>query len=246
MSTTKSTKKTISNETGINLVDYLIFDNEKEHEHYDTYLELKGIDVHRYIINQLGLDSNNKIKYKRVADTYRYDKRLRKILYKYISALEEQIRGQVSNTYNNPIENKFKIKMDQSIKKQKSNTTLFEYLESLNFSDLMNILNNFNDENKRIMFPSIKEDKVKQKLENIRKLRNDVSHHNFIIFDENIQLELKGRILDLYSVLNPFHKEFLKNSINNALTVNDYINEDNIDQKITYQLEVDLKYIIKI
>jgi hypothetical protein len=87
------------------LIDKLNFIDEEERYHASRYLEFKGVMNHINIINFLiddGVniyDEEKKIKYSIVKSFYRYDKRLRKIAYKFIATFEEYIKAQICNSY---------------------------------------------------------------------------------------------------------------------------------------------------
>lgn len=67
----------------------LIFSNVQEEECCSKYFDLKGVVYYVVLINFIGLDDDGKIKYKIVFDLYKYDKRFRNCLYKFILVFEE-------------------------------------------------------------------------------------------------------------------------------------------------------------
>lgn len=76
----------------------VISDNEKEHAY--KFLASKGIVKHILIKNHLLVwGEKDSADYATIASTYRYDKRLRAILFKYISYLEEFYRGKLLDKY---------------------------------------------------------------------------------------------------------------------------------------------------
>jgi len=78
-------------------VSRMEFEDEEERERCLQYLNLKGVAYHTVLANYIGLNVNGIIQYKRVQNLYIYDKRVRNILYRYLSALEEGIRGIIAN-----------------------------------------------------------------------------------------------------------------------------------------------------
>lgn len=97
----------------------------------------KGIEKHilikEYLLNWRSV---SKIKYAEIATTYRYDKRIRNVLYKYISYLEEFFRSNILDSYINRIDQIFWIpKLKSLLEKNRQN--LNAALESLSFRDLL-------------------------------------------------------------------------------------------------------------
>ena len=77
-------------------------------------LKSKGIEKHILIKDKLlTWSETNSIDYEKVASTYRYDKRIRYVLFKYLSYLEEFYRGVILDTYIYNINQVFWIKQLQ-------------------------------------------------------------------------------------------------------------------------------------
>jgi len=91
------------------------FEDDKEEDRCRLYLDLKGVSYHTVLVNYIGLNENDKIEYKKVKNLYIYDKRIRKILYKFLSALEEGIRGCISNKFCSDLSRKKIIKFNLQI-----------------------------------------------------------------------------------------------------------------------------------
>lgn len=63
-------------------------------------LKSKGVEKHILIKDRLlTWSESDSIEYTKVASTYRYDKRIRYILFKYLSYLEEFYRGVILDNY---------------------------------------------------------------------------------------------------------------------------------------------------
>ena len=72
---------------------------EEEKEKSIHYLQYRGVDEHNHIRQHLESLSGEKVSYAEIATAFRYDKRIRRVLYKYIGLLEESIRAYISNKY---------------------------------------------------------------------------------------------------------------------------------------------------
>ena len=65
-----------------------------------NYLKTKGIEKHILIKEKLlSWSESGNIEYTKVASTYRYDKRIRLVLFKYLSYLEEFYRAIILDHY---------------------------------------------------------------------------------------------------------------------------------------------------
>ena len=77
----------------------LIID-EEDKERAERFLTSKGVEKHIILKEKLfNWIEGDKIEYSLIASTYRYDKRLRNILFKYISYLEEFYRSVILDEY---------------------------------------------------------------------------------------------------------------------------------------------------
>lgn len=77
-------------------------------------LKSKGVEKHILIKDKLlAWSESDSIEYTKIASTYQYDKRIRSVLFKYISYLEEFYRGVILDSYINRVKQKFWVKMLQ-------------------------------------------------------------------------------------------------------------------------------------
>ncbi len=205
------------------LMKLMIFNNEEERERCSKYLDLKGVAYHVVLINHAGLYQNGTIKYKTVSDIYKYDKRLRNRLYKFLAAFEEQIRGFIANSYNHGLE---RLKHSEHISGELKNESNIAYeLENLTFGQLLEIVEVLSKRDMKKMFP--KSDKyLFQNLIAIKELRNAISHHRILlIYDEfetcyidgEEKKDLASNIKNLINLIDEFYKQFLIDSINGAI-----------------------------
>lgn len=201
----------------------LKFANDEEREKCSKYLDLKGIAYHVVLINNIGLDKNGEITYKKISDLYKYDKRLRNRLYKFISAFEEQIRGFIANRYS--------AGLDSSLLGTKVNELLDSgsyitiALEELSFSELMNVVKELSEKDLNKLFPNVDQYLFKN-LDAVRELRNAISHNKIILFYEEFEScyidgiekkDLASNIKNLSNLIDEYYKQFLIDSINDAV-----------------------------
>lgn len=155
-----------------------ITDEEKKKAEY--YLKYRGIEAHEKIHKFLNSLTGDVISYSAIATAFRYDKRIRRILYKYIGFLEEMVRAYIANIYNKKI-----YILDRIRKKPieiNQRTSLFEGLCELTFSELIMQIDKLSDYDKRELFPCYNTEKeLKKDLHALVVLRNEVSHNRFLL-----------------------------------------------------------------
>lgn len=199
----------------------MIFGNQKEKERCDEYLDLKGVAYHAVLANYIGLDDNGKIEYKKVQNIYVYDKRIRYILYKFLSALEEGIRGYISNHYNSM--DKVKSLSSKIHLAVEDGSSLSKELENFDFNALIQLTQKLKPDDLKILFND--NENLEINLQAVRILRNTVSHHRMLfvyedfdecIIDNVLSDTLTANIINLSKLLNPYYKFFLIEAINNA------------------------------
>ena len=83
---------------------------EEEKLKSEIYLKYRGIDAHDNLRCFLQSLSCKKVTYSSIATAFRYDKRIRRIIFKYIGFGEEAIRAYISNKYADDIESLHCIK----------------------------------------------------------------------------------------------------------------------------------------
>ncbi len=234
-----SSKKKLSLSASVStFLNSMVFSSSEEKDDCIKYLNLKGISYHTVLANYIGFNENNKIEYKKIATLYKYDKRVRNILYKFLSAFEEGVRAFISNRYSNNLN---QIKNKTILENIKEGSSLSKELENLVFGKLLNLsrslYKNLSSEAKRNLYGNIKEENLKMNLEAIRELRNVVSHHRILCVYEDFEEcfvdnkktdSLIHNIKNLYNLLNPYYKQFFKEKINNSC--NDF--KDLLPQKV--------------
>ena len=99
-------------------------------------LQSKGVEKHLLIKKRLlARTEGDNIEYEKIASTYRYDKRIRHILFKYISYLEEFYRAIILDNYFNRTRQKFWIEEFQN-KIEEFNHNLNDALEHIDFREV--------------------------------------------------------------------------------------------------------------
>lgn len=159
------------------LLDNIIFNSNEEYEEALKYIEIKGIAQYGRILNYC-VDFSIEPTYVAISSLYRYDKRLRYNVYRYLGTVEEYIRAILGNNFENDQNGLSKTKVFS--KHYENINSLSLALERLTFNELINLVllnkiffaNFFNLDNLSINFNAL------------RVLRNKVCHHNFLLIEK--------------------------------------------------------------
>lgn len=200
-------------------------------------LKAKGVEKHILIKNKLlNWVIDNKVRYSQVASTYRYDKRIRKVLFKFISYLEEFYRAVIlDNYYNN-----YDVLIDE-IKDEvhKYDGSLNEALEDLEFRLLLKQVKVLPQE-VRSLCP-LPPRRIRENTFALKELRNAVMHNKFLLLyrgfavcyvkgvDNNKSANLKANILNLISFLPKKVGEKCRDEINACKDERDNIDKTRWD-----------------
>lgn len=167
------------------LMQFIEFSSQEEKEECNFYLDMKGVEIHRQIMEYLQFDfcEESRIKWRIVSQKLKEDKRLRDKLYIYLATLEEYIRAYISNKYQDNASQNFWIDGKSAWNKIKTNLqngqTLFEVLQNTDFGTLIRQVKNLPIEDKEELFDKgIGSD---SNLDAVIDLRNAVSHHKFLL-----------------------------------------------------------------
>lgn len=226
----------------IDLIDI----QQEEIDKAKHYLDLKGVNLHHSIYSYLSSFTASKIKYCEIATTYRYDKRIRKVLYKYIGLLEEKIRAYIDNNYSDEMD---QLNLTAKIAKTlKSEKVLYKALDKTLFSDLIAQVLVLSDEDIHSIFPdTIFESK---NLKALAELRNAVSHNRFLLnyldFKEcNIDGSISGSLhANLTNLANHLEKSIKQSFINEINSCSAF--EENDGSSNPFQTEWILPTFVKI
>lgn len=198
----------------INSFFSLISINENEKELAREYVELRGLDEHIMMANYLSSYlEEGKPTYSEVATAFRYDKRIRRIVYKYIGLLEEYYRSFLCNNYTSTSELQIK-----------TNKSLYDYCSNSLFSRVVNIVWSLDDTRREELFES--KIVLKKNLDALVTLRNAISHNwtliNYRNYDEvtltngEIGCSLLANVKNLMFLLPNKIQGSFKEDINNA------------------------------
>ncbi|RJP62544.1 MAG: hypothetical protein C4543_01810 [Ignavibacteriales bacterium] len=195
-----------------------IEDNEKDT--FLNYIRLKGRFLHKQVYDTILL-TDKSAKYSEISRIIRYDKHIRDVLYKYLSALEEQWRAIAFDNFDYESDKNEVIKKEidlskVSVKKQFADSTF--YWSSYNKSFTLNKLIDVFKANRYTLDLNITDEMY----QTIKTLRNSVMHHNLIMFsykttveDVNHEIEsLESKISLLWKLLDDNMKEAFEKAIN--------------------------------
>lgn len=177
-----------------------------------NYLKTKGIEKHILIKEKLlSWSESGNIEYTKVASTYRYDKRIRLVLFKYLSYLEEFYRAIILDHYITKTRQSFWInELKEKLKEYSYN--LNDALEHLDFASLLIQSQQLPKAIKELcLFPTGKH--LKDNSIALKELRNAVMHNKFLLLyrgfnecfvqgvDDGKSANLKANILNLIQFL---------------------------------------------
>ena len=185
------------------------------------YLDVRGISEHIFVAEYLQSLKADKVTYAEVATAFRYDKRIRRIIYKYIGFLEEYIRAYIINKYEDAYSN---ISLTNTVLKNiNKSPSFYEAVIGLTFGELISqVLLLPNDDINNLFHCDFSQ----QNLRALVGLRNEVNHNRFLLHNKSLrecqvgaiyQCSLYANILNLINHLpDGFAKSFVK-EINDAM-----------------------------
>jgi hypothetical protein len=215
-------------------------------------LKSKGIEKHilikDYLMTWRRGEVEKKIRYSEIASIYRYDKRIRNVLFKYISYIEELYRGILLDSFTGATEQTFWRKSVKTLLDE--HTNLNNALEDLPFSELLwqTQAKGFPAEVKSLCpFPDTH---LCENTKALIELRNAVMHNKFLILYRGFEIcyvsgvdagksaSLKANIYNLHN--------FLPNEVGDKMLVdiNDCRKKHNNDNKTKWDLPTQI--IVKV
>lgn len=183
--------------------------DEKDRANAEKHIKAKGLFFHLQIKKKLlAWTKGYKIKYSQIASYYRYDKRIRMVLYKFISYLEEYYRAAILDAYFDNTDQDFWILEIKS--KLDKNEKLDSILEGLGFDGLIKQMNKMPDKIKQ-RCGMVGRKRLRDNLYAIKELRNAVMHNKFLLMYRGFAMcyfgngkkgsSLRDNILNLISFL---------------------------------------------
>lgn len=152
---------------------------EKDRLKAEKYIIAKGLFFHLQIKRKLlAWTEGHQIKYSQIASYYRYDKRIRMVLYKYISYLEEYYRAAILDAYFDNTDQGFWISEIKS--KLGKNEKLDSILEGLGFKELIKQMNKMPDKIKQ-KCDFVGRKRLRDNVFALKELRNAVMHNRFLL-----------------------------------------------------------------
>lgn len=198
--------------------------DEADKPRAERALKSKGVEKHILIKEDLMAWSESEtIKYSQIASTYRYDKRIRNVLFKYISYLEEFYRAVILDNYHDKTKQRFWVdELRENLKTYEND--LNQALERLDFSNLLWQVRRLPQAARtKCGFPS---KHIKENTFALKELRNAVMHNKFLLLfrgfevcyvegvDSKKSANLKANILNLVNFLPSGAKEQCITDIN--------------------------------
>lgn len=147
----------------------------------EYYLDERGLEEHCNVLSFLQSfkrNKNRKIKYTEIATVLRYDKRIRRCLFRFIGVVEERIRAYFLNAFRDDAS---QIKQTKNFKKSmvEWSNDLYNAITHLTFGPLIQLLVRQNSEFKNSIFGIIQNRDFN--LKSLIDLRNQVYHNKFLL-----------------------------------------------------------------
>lgn len=146
------------------------------------YLDNRGIREHIFVAEYLQSLKAEKVTYNEIATAFRYDKRIRRIIYKYIGFLEEYLRAYIINHFNSNVNELETTKvLFELLKKYKD---LYSAVSQLTFGNLISQVKKLPISHRNNIF---KIDTKNKNLDALVGLRNEVNHNRFLLHNKSLR-----------------------------------------------------------
>lgn len=218
----------------------------EEEDSFESFLRLKGVARYKKVEEHLnGVVPKVKLTYEALSQHYRYDVKLRRMLYKLIAFLEVSLKATINNNYQiDSIRKNFDQKVSNIFGKSffldklqkrkvsvtlsnKSVVSLFDYLENCDMSQMIDIFMLLPNELHKGLFGDTSY--LEQNLRAAKEVRNAVFHHNILLstalkkvwINGEERAGLKANIESLI-LLSPKHTHNnLKRNINECMIIDE-------------------------
>lgn len=217
----------------------LIIEEDKVEE-FSRHLELKGEERYKSLYDYLLLEEEY-VDYIKLSHYYRYDIKVRRVLYKTITLLETSMKAYINNkykiigltlsNYEERLSSTLNCEIDidrynlQKVRRILSNKTydLYQFLEEADTGLLFNIFLCLSPNDLKGFFDDI--DGLESKLSRARRLRNKVYHHNIVLISdytyESIDYTLNEEVSNLVSLIPRIVRNNLSDDINAAIYIDE-------------------------
>lgn len=182
------------------------------------YIKYRGLSEHCFVLEYLQTFKNETVTYSEIATALRYDKRIRRILYKFLGLLEEYIRAFILNKYESNENDLPKTK--ELIIQLNKQSNLYQALNQLSFGNLVREVKLLSQSDLSELFFNVE---YKEKnLTSIVTLRNEVCHNRFLLHNKRLggvtingktSYSLWSNVINLLNHLPEHVKESLMNEI---------------------------------
>lgn len=145
------------------------------------YLRERGLEEHFNVLRYLESfrsSSNGKVTYNEIATVLRYDKRIRRCLFKYIGVVEERLRAHFLDAYRNDVSNLVQTKeFKEEYHKQEND--FYKTITHLMFKALILLFKKQDVSFKESVFGKV--ENMNANLNALVDLRNQVYHNKFLL-----------------------------------------------------------------
>lgn len=230
-----------------NLVDA----TEEEKQKGSYYLKERGLEEHinvLYYLQSFMNNANRKIAYKEIATVLRYDKRIRRCLFKYISVVEERLRAHFLDYYRDQVSLIIPTKIYKDAMGKYKND-FYKTITHLLFSELVILFKKQNDAFKSSVYVDV--ENINSNLNALVKLRNQVCHNKFLLnnlelvkckYNGSEQASLNANIRNLYNLSDVYTREKLIEEINACSERH----TSKFKNQVNWKLPIDVAIAIKI
>ncbi|MCI8733498.1 MAG: hypothetical protein HFE29_04125 [Clostridia bacterium] len=146
------------------------------------YLDNRGICEHIFVAEYLQSLKTEKVTYYEVATAFRYDKRIRRIIYKYIGFLEEYLRAYIINHFRTNTSNLKTTKILSNLLAKYED--LYSAVNQLTFGNLISQVKKLPVSHLNKIFSV----NIRNKnLDALVGLRNEVNHNRFLLHNKSLR-----------------------------------------------------------
>ena len=161
---------------------------EEEKKKGTYYLRERGLEEHFHVLDYLESFKKNgeeKISYSEIASVLRYDKRIRRCLFKYIGVVEERLRAYFMDHFRDDFESLVQTRTFNMVYEDQGKD-LYKAISHLDFGRLVGLFKKQQDLFKKAVFGDV--ECLRDNLDALVRLRNQVCHNKFLL--NNLEFKL--------------------------------------------------------